>query len=299
MRFFLLAFIPLLIVVSAIAGAPKLEDVFNNNGYQEFAKSVAIQLNLRDDFKYNNGFYSGRFESLGTILSSQYGSKKVSQEEPFRNQLSVGHCTATLIGKDLILTAGHCVPTKAHCKITGWKFDFFSTPYNEERLNRQVDFKIPTSSVYTCKKIKRIQPNWNLFNTIGTQDYAIIKLDRKVILESGGPRPHLKVADEVVETAIPDIFTLGFPFGLPMKVSYDSGMEIYGKGFGVSKLVAYPGNSGSSIVDASTGEIIGILSSGDPSDMALEDIQGELLLRHRVNDYEHYIFLVSKKILKL
>lgn len=167
--------------------------------------------------------------------------------EPFREEPTGAFCSGTLVGPDLILTAGHCVRTQDACDRTAFVFG-----YHIERQGDTAE-NVLTDDVYLCRNLE--------FQTENGQgaDFALVKLDRKVnnrsplqIRRSGEPQ----VGDDMV--------VIGHPSGLPTKVA--GGAKVRNastNGFFVANLDTYGGNSGSAVFSAKTGLIEGVLVRGE------------------------------------
>lgn len=123
-------------------------------------------------------------------------------EARFSDQQSVARCSSSLIGEDLILTAGHCVDDdlKEWCQSYAVVFDFIAG-----------QGEIPKDSVYGCKEVL-----YRKFVGAYDEDLALIKLDRKVV----NRKPIILSNDKVQKG---DALTMiGYPLGIPQKIA-DSG----------------------------------------------------------------------------
>lgn len=179
--------------------------------------------------------------------------------EPFAEQPVGAFCSGSLVGEDLIMTAGHCVRTEAQCLDTKFVFG-----YNVGSEGAQATLTQPAANVYGCAKIvKRFlagEPGSPApeGQRIGA-DYALVQLDRKVT----GRRPleinrgkSLKNGDS--------IFVIGHPVGLPLKLADDATVRDFSKvDFFAANLDTFGGNSGSPVFNARTLKIEGILVRGD------------------------------------
>jgi len=171
----------------------------------------------------------------------------------FFEQRGAAFCSGTLIGPDLVLTAGHCMGDKnkpaSRCSGTRFVFGFAVTEAGSQPAS------IAKENVYSCAEVK-------LYTHNNTGDYAVVRLDRAVT----GRRPaRLHTAGPPEEGDA--IFTIGGPYGLPLKVSDDSEVRsISGaKTFFATNLDTSGGNSGGGIFSARTGRLIGVhTASWDP-----------------------------------
>ena len=180
----------------------------------------------------------------------------------FREQTIGAFCSGSLVGEDLVLTAGHCIESEEKCKDTAFVFGYsISAPGQSART------QMTPGEVYTCSKVvKRQWLDTTLTingkpQTIRGQDYALVKLDRKVT----GRRPlainrlgGLKKGDQLSAT--------GHPNGLPFKFSAEGAvmMEVPKESaYFISNLDIFGGNSGGPAFNARTGLIEGIVVRAD------------------------------------
>jgi V8-like Glu-specific endopeptidase len=174
-------------------------------------------------------------------------SYNLCKEEPFYDQEAGAFCSGSLVGPDLVMTAGHCVPTADACP--GIKFVFGFGIKSEGAQPKAV----AASEVYGCGQLIGREQN----NT--GADWALVKLDRPVT----GHAP-LKL-DRGGEVANGDfLFVIGHPAGLPTKVAGGAKVrDASPQGFFVANLDTYGGNSGSAVFNAKTGLVEGILVRGE------------------------------------
>ncbi len=175
--------------------------------------------------------------------------KKVCNTEPFYDQPAGAYCSGTLIAKNLVLTAGHCIKSESDCQKSKIVFGFGITekdvyPY---RANR--------NEVYRCSHIVTRQESED------GRDYEVIELDRDVI-------DHKPIKIASAENANPalasGVVMIGHPYGLPTKVD-DGGSVLKNEHphYFVATTDSYSGSSGSAVFNSKTGEIIGVLTSGE------------------------------------
>lgn len=180
-------------------------------------------------------------------------------DERFSEQPIGAFCSGSLVGKDLVMTAGHCVTDQAKCDSIKIVFG-----YAVKLPNSQAVTSMPASQVYSCKQIIKRQvgpePTADNPQAVGLgPDYALIKLDREVIDHK--PLSINRNGDLKKGTRL---FVIGYPVGLPVKMADDSTVRnTQQDGYFVADLDTFGGNSGSPVFNASTNLIEGILVRGD------------------------------------
>lgn len=167
----------------------------------------------------------------------------------YSEQRTLGHCSGTLVGPDLILTAGHCVQSESDCESMSIAFDYID-PLSPESLKQRSDLK------YRCQRM--VIHRTPILGII-SPDYALIQLDRNVV---GRTPIELKSFNSSSDT----IQAFGHPHGLPLKIStgYMSASRDKNpdKGFYYeASMLAAPGLSGAGIYNSAY-ELIGILVRG-------------------------------------
>ncbi len=180
-------------------------------------------------------------------------------DEKFREQPIGAFCSGSLVGEDLVMTAGHCITDEAKCADTKIVFG-----YAVKSPNSQAVTSMPASEVYSCKSIvkRQLGPEPTADNPDGVglgPDYALIKLDRKVT----GHKPLPINRNGGLSKGTP-LFVIGHPVGLPVKLADDSTVrDAQQDGYFIADLDTFGGNSGSPVFNARTNLIEGILVRGD------------------------------------
>lgn len=186
--------------------------------------------------------------SVTSISGKNFGSDmNLCSDEKFREQDTAAFCSGTLVGPDLVLTAGHCIEDITDCQSTSLVFGF--AVKSEGVLPKTVN----SNEVYRCKDIVKTQR----VNT--GADFAIIRLDRSV--SNHMPRA-IRASGDVPADA--SLVVIGHPVGLPTKIT--SGGKVRSAAnadFFVADLDTYGGNSGSGVFNVSTGLIEGVLVRGE------------------------------------
>lgn len=219
---------------------------------KQLADSV-VSLWRSQDVRYNDANHE-----LATVGFGD--SSHLCPGEQFREQPRGAYCSGTLVGEDIIMTAGHCIWGEVKCADTKFVFGF-----NIPKIDGQAHRSIKAEDIYGCKRIIKIDmdgPNSTKENLHKAgPDYALVQLDRKV--KGRHPLPINRSKD--LRAGDP-VFTIGHPLGLPLKVA--GGAKVRDNSlnaFFTTNLDAFSGNSGSAVFNTRTKQIEGILSGGDPN----------------------------------
>jgi V8-like Glu-specific endopeptidase len=187
--------------------------------------------------------------------------------ERFREQKMGAFCSGTLVGEDMIMTAGHCITDENKCADTKFVFGFAI-----KDAEKGAPDTISSKEVYSCKNIvKRYlgdEPGDGDDDNLGA-DYALVKLDRAV----KGHAPLSINRDAKAITQGTNLFVIGHPVGLPVKLAGGASVRTSEehKGFFVANLDTYGGNSGSAVFNTKTNLIEGILVRGETDFVSTED----------------------------
>lgn len=164
--------------------------------------------------------------------------------ERFFEQGNPANCSGSLIAKNLVLTAGHCITDDYDCAKYHFVFDY------RVSANGSFPKSVQASQVYSCKRI---------INRTLTDyyDYALIELDRDVV-----DREPIQLELNANLKAKDKVFVIGHPSGLPTKVgAYGLVRKTYSEYFS-SNLDTYGGNSGSPVFNKDNRQV-GILVRGE------------------------------------
>lgn len=186
------------------------------------------------------------------LATANYGEiMGLCQAEPFREQPIGAFCSGSLVGNNLVMTAGHCIKSEDDCANTKFVFGFGLKAAGAQPGSA------PASDVYSCKKIVKRYLDTS-YGALGP-DYALIELDRPA--EGRKPLPVNRGNGPKKGDAI---FVIGHPSGLPIKVAGGATVrDPSPAGYFVANLDTYGGNSGSAVFNARTGLIEGILVRGE------------------------------------
>ncbi|MCX5792615.1 MAG: serine protease [Elusimicrobia bacterium] len=174
--------------------------------------------------------------------------------EKFAEQPMGALCSGTLVGDDIVMTAGHCVTSRVKCAATKFVFGYV--------LKKAGDYpdSVPAGDVYSCKNIiaRDLDTVSDPANGGPGPDFALIKLDRKVT----GRRP-LRINRNSRPAKGNRLFVIGYPAGLPLKVAHNARvLDASPRYFFKADLDTFGGNSGSAVFNAETKLIEGILVRG-------------------------------------
>lgn len=227
--------------VDVVYGEDNRVDVYDssNSVFVELAASTAAMIS-QDKIK-DNGL--GEFTVSGLNLES----RGVCASERFAHQPSAADCSGFLVAEDLLVTAGHCVRDQFSCDANKWVFDF------KVENDTQVAISVAASSVYSCKRVVSHDLDPSAKN-----DYALIELDRKV-----KDRAPLKYRQSGQARVGDELVVIGHPSGLPAKIADGAHIRSLEENFFSANLDTYGGNSGSPVINVSTGEVEGILVRGE------------------------------------
>lgn len=203
---------------------------------REVADSTVALIPVESLQDNKNGFFK--------IITEKFGQEQnLCSDEPYRDQPVAANCSGSLVGEDLVATAGHCI-SKSDCAKYAFIFGYKMT-----NASMAPDV-VPADEVYSCKKVVARE-------VTGAQDYALVRLDRVV-------RDHriLSLQRDPVEVQDP-IYVVGHPSGLPTKVADGAQVRRQEGAFFRANLDTYGGNSGSAVFNARTNEVVGILVRGE------------------------------------
>lgn len=267
-------------VVKSIYGDDNRIDAldYHDAKFVERAKSVAGQVHykaLQEDPRN-----PGMFEYDKYILQEE---QSLCPNQPFEEQYMLMGCSGFLVGEDTLVTASHCVQDEFDCENFRWVFDF----YEGTEL-------IPDENIYKCKQIIASKDE---NSTRKYKDYAVIKLDRKVI-----DRKPLEFRKKGKVLPGTKLVIIGHPTGLPMKIADDAKVAMLTKEdlpkpkdqtidslsmfdqfirsithwnyVFRSNLDSFQGNSGGPVFNKKTGVVEGILVEGG-EDYEMVDLNGD------------------------
>jgi hypothetical protein len=220
-----------------IYGEDNRVDTFQctNSLFKTLAKSTAAQV-ANENIKIRGNTAELRGKSLGEVF-------KLCEKERFYHQPFVANCSGFLVAPDIMVSAGHCFEMgPSMCSKHSWVFDY------KVDHEKQTNVSVPSSSVYKCKEVIE----WKLTRT---QDYAVIRLDRKVT-----DRAPVKLASDFKVGT--EVVLIGHPSGLPQKIADQGFVKSVSETEFRATVDAFQINSGSAVFNAKTGDLMGILVRG-------------------------------------
>jgi hypothetical protein len=183
--------------------------------------------------------FADRYERVDPIDSGN----PLCEDEPFRDQPSVGTCTGVLVAPDLVATAGHCVACIPSFEMV-FVFGFVMEDANTPRMTVSADDVYPVAAVVSYQ--------------LGYPDWGLVRLDRAVAGRT--PLPLRRTGQAADEQGL---LIVGYPWGLPRK--YDAGATVQDNSeptFFQANLDSSRGNSGSPVSNVDSMIVEGLLTGG-------------------------------------
>jgi V8-like Glu-specific endopeptidase len=219
---------------------------------QAIGDSVCAQIGTDMLTDHGDGTFTINAGTLATDFSP------LCAGEPFADQPTAAHCTATLIAPDILITAGHCLDED------GVRTDLSTLYYVFDYAVKQAGVH-PT--MFTDDQVYRAVEILDLASVDPTaNDWAVLRLDRAV--EGRTPVAVRSSGSIAVGQAV---VAIGFGAGLPMKFSGNATVQaLVDFGF-EADFDIIGGNSGGPIINANTGMIEGVLSADQGIDDFFQD----------------------------
>jgi HEAT repeat protein len=216
----------------------------------------------------NRWYLSSKVPTLAQVVELEF-QEKLGEQEAFCNEYVAGFGTAFLVGKQLVMTAAHCICKK-------------DTDILDEKViaatqllfgfQKSSDYHFADKQVYQIKIVVshqyiRIKDRFGNFTE--WTDWALLELDREAPYTPLKMNMTSKIAEKV------ELYMLGHPYGLPIKF-VDNGFvqRNQQKDFFSSNLDAFGGNSGSPVFNKATGDVEGLLCSGGVDWVITDDYRG-------------------------
>ncbi|MBA3238306.1 MAG: HEAT repeat domain-containing protein [Parachlamydiaceae bacterium] len=221
-------------------------------------------------------------DDLPTLVQQQeqnpeFQDVQFGEGEAFRNEYAAGFGTAFLVGKQLALTAAHCV-----CQMDSGELNTrliqatrLVFGFHDVKKNRY-DYFFKENQVFKVTVIAHQYFRLRGKNTGFSEwtDWALLKLDKEV---SYPPLP-LNLTEKISNNI--ELYMLGHPNGLPLKLTYNGRVRGNAEAdFFDCDLDAFAGNSGSFVANKSTHEVEGILCDGTKDYEITQDYRGSGKIR--------------------
>lgn len=172
----------------------------------------------------------------------------VCEDVRFSSDIVAANCTAVLIAPNILLTAGHCVAPNSDFDdpLAKCHSHYFVFDYMDDKTSFSQD------EVYECENV--------IFSEEENLDYALVILSKNVSAKTSLNINYFSAVKENTE-----VFTLGFPSGLPMKIATDGQVLSNSKNADLfyTNLDTFSANSGSPVINFETGELEGIIVNGN------------------------------------
>lgn len=185
--------------------------------------------------------------TLRTYPYAQSFYPPLCDDEAFRDQPTLGSCTAFLVAPDLVVTTGHCLDA-GDCGEKAFVFGFAVTDPSQPAPP-----VLPADNIYYCTEVVAR----SFHNAPDYSDYSVVRLDRPVI-----GRDPLPIRPTGAPTVGTRVVMVGYPFGLPLKVSGGAEVKRVRTHFFEANTDSYAGNSGSPVLDSTSLVVQGILEFG-------------------------------------
>lgn len=243
------AFLPCLVLISfsvfaqtdkVIYGEDNRVDVYasTNSVFVEYARATAAKIPnlLMRAYGNNTIFRTASLQERG-----------ICTKERFSHQPTSAMCSGFLVSEKILVTAGHCILDHKDCQGSKWAFDYKVDNAEQTRI------QLPSKNLYGCKKILA-----RAYDQALGADYAVIELAKKVT----DRRPLSIRRSGQIAVGTP-LVVIGHPSSLPTKIADGATVRRLEADYFVADLDTFGGNSGSPVINVTTGDVEGILVRGE------------------------------------
>lgn len=211
-------------------------DIEWQNNILKNCESIAIIIEKSNIEKITkNYYYLQATTTLGTYFN-------LCSDVPFNKQPIFKGGTGFIISEDTMITAAHVFqkPLSEYIVVFGYRLIYANNIV--ENFIKVTDVYFPTIPVKNYSK----------------NDIIEFRVDRKF------DRPALKLGSSMSTKKRNEVYMIGHPSGLPLKISVNSSIiDNTPLQYFYSSLDSFMGNSGSPVFDSVTNSVIGILVSGE------------------------------------
>jgi HEAT repeat protein/V8-like Glu-specific endopeptidase len=253
----------------------KLDQIFVST-VKEQAKSVACMIFKEYLLEKDSGWQlHPQTRTLAAIVEQQpeFGGVTFGEKEAFRDEVAPGFGTAFLVGKQLAMTAAHCVCQKDSDILDQAVIRRACLVFGFHEIKAQPsDYFFTKHQVYQIKKVvshQFIRDRDNKLQFTDWTDWALLELTEEAPFT---PLP-MNMTEKVASSI--ELYMLGHPSGLPLKFT-GNGFVLGNthKDFFECNLDAFGGNSGSFVAAKSTQVGSGMLCSGGTDYEITDNYQG-------------------------
>lgn len=183
----------------------------------------------------------GSFNFVKESLASSY---PFCDDERFIEQNTLPRCTGFHLGKNILLTAGHCLAGEGYysdpqsiCDQTSWVFT-----YDEQKTS------FHSKEIHPCLEVLE-------YSDDPSRDYALIRI--------GGPKIKKKLSPSYAPPTLDqEVFAIGHGSFLPKKIYGGASIKSFDGTLILTNLDTYAGNSGSPVFLKENNRVMGILTGG-------------------------------------
>jgi hypothetical protein len=223
---------------SAILGTDDRKEVYEVRDAKLRSRALSAAVLLHRNRKFLIPTSDGY--ELSSRVRSHAQAENLCSDQRFRDQPTPGYCSAFLVGTQAIATVAHCVDPDLDNMQVVFGFARMGPGKTGKKFYRDDLYSVASVSAQNA-----------------AADWAILTLDRPVV---GRPILHFRTqgSPEIGEP----LAAIGFPNGLPLKVSDNAQVLEYSPGdhYIEADVDVFEGSSGSAVINTKTYEVEGMVS---------------------------------------